>query len=284
MKKRTAICVIAMLLLTMSGAATVHAESYQGKDTWKVAFDGERMNSNFGNSSLSDDLPREFQPGDDVTFSIALENTAEKATDWYMTNEVLTTLEDSQKAASGGNYTYRLTYTDSLGGQRTLYDSESVGGEKEGAKSEGLHEATDSLEEFLYLDRLEAGQRGAVSLYVKVDGETQGNDYQDTLSSLQMNFAAEQAQTAGREENTQPTTTPTTSAGGGTQNTSESKDAAGATQAAGQPKAGEQPSGKAVQTGDERNMLPWTLASLASGLALLALAVGEHRRKKGGRA
>ena len=30
-----------------------------------------------------------------------------------------------------------------------------------------------------------------VELYVQLEGETQGNDYQDTLARLQMNFAVE---------------------------------------------------------------------------------------------
>ena len=50
-----------------------------------------------------------------------------------------------------------------------------------------------SLEEFFYLDRLVPGGDGIVTLKVELDGETQGNTYQNTLASLQMNFAVEKA-------------------------------------------------------------------------------------------
>lgn len=48
------------------------------------------------------------------------------------------------------------------------------------------------LEEHFYLDRLNNGETGFVNLTVKLDGETQGNDYQQTLAQLQMDFAVEE--------------------------------------------------------------------------------------------
>ena len=47
------------------------------------------------------------------------------------------------------------------------------------------------MEDHFYLDRLESGQNASVHLFVGLDGETQGNAYQDTLAKLQMNFAVE---------------------------------------------------------------------------------------------
>ena len=55
----------------------------------------------------------------------------------------------------------------------------------------GLHEATGALQNYFYLDSLKTGQSGTITLYVALDGETQGNSYQDTLADLQMNFAVE---------------------------------------------------------------------------------------------
>ena len=57
------------------------------------------------------------------------------------------------------------------------------------------------MENYFYLDRLESGQSGSVSLYVQLEGETQGNDYQDTLARLQMNFAVEKVETKKVIEN-----------------------------------------------------------------------------------
>lgn len=56
----------------------------------------------------------------------------------------------------------------------------------------GLHEATKELErQFFLVDTLSKGQTGKVELTVTLEGETQGNDYQDTLADLTMEFAVE---------------------------------------------------------------------------------------------
>ena len=47
------------------------------------------------------------------------------------------------------------------------------------------------MEDYFYLDRLDSGETGVIQLYVQLDGETQGNDYQNTLARLKMNFAVE---------------------------------------------------------------------------------------------
>ena len=51
---------------------------------------------------------------------------------------------------------------------------------------------------FFSLDTLEPGENGTVNLTVGLDGESQGNIYQDTLAKLMMNFAV--------EDNSNPTT------------------------------------------------------------------------------
>ncbi len=84
-----------------------------------------------------------------------------------------------------------MTYYDPSGAEVVLYDSETVGGEGTSYVGKGLEQATDSLDDFFYLDRLDAGKAGSVHLKVILDGETQGNGYQDTLARLQMNFAVE---------------------------------------------------------------------------------------------
>ncbi|WP_418747527.1 sortase B protein-sorting domain-containing protein [Frisingicoccus sp.] len=242
MKKRI-LCFTTMLLLMAGSVLTVQAEEHQGDAGWTVEFNGEKMESNFSTGSLSDVILA-MQPGDKATVSLSLKNSADYTTDWYMTNEVLSSLEDSQSVANGGAYTYILTYTNSAGEATTLYSSEAVGGEKTSNAGEGLHEATDSLKDYLYLERLDAGKSGRISLEVALDGETQGNAYQDTLADLQMNFAVEKV--------TAPTTTTTTPTG-------EKK------------KPGEQ--GTVVQTGDTSRLGLWSAVALISGVVLLILAV-----------
>lgn len=170
---------------------TAKADELQGNDDWQVEFSQEKeMLANFSTQSFADVLDS-MQPGDSAAFAVTIKNSYEKTTDWYMTNRVLQSLEDASKTASGGAYSYALTYTDADNQILTIYNSDAVGGENAVESLQGLHEATSAVEDYFYLDTLEAGESGLVQIYVKLDGETQGNDYQDTLARLQLNFAVE---------------------------------------------------------------------------------------------
>ena len=211
----------------------------------------------------------ELQPGDDITITLNLKNDNASAANWYMTNEVLQSLEETAgSGASGGAYEYELTYTDPAGAREVLFTSDTVGGENNGSRV-GLKAATSGLEDFLYLDTLSPGQRGVVTLRVALDGETQGNDYQNTLASLQMNFAVDTTtvnnQTVTRvvDENGNPILVDDN----------------------GDPVADDDGGSHArtgiVRTGDENNLLPYVAAAGVSGLLLLILAIiGIKERKK----
>ncbi len=178
------------LWLAISPVSGAYAETYYSGEDWQVAFTSDgKMDSSFKSSDM-DDVIYGLQPGDSAILSIDLRNDNASATDWYMTNEVLQSLEDTSRAAAGGAYAYRLSYTAASGEETVLFDSDTVGGEGT-AGGEGLHEATNALSEYFFLDTLNRGQSGRVRLEVTLDGETQGNGYQDTLAKLQMNFAVE---------------------------------------------------------------------------------------------
>lgn len=191
MKKR--ILCLAMTMLMVAGASfTANAEDYEGGKDWTVSFTGEAMESNFKSAEMTEEI-LQIQPGDSITLQVNLKNDGKNKTDWYMANEVLQTLEESKDSAEGGAYTYILTYYDPDGAETVLYSSEVVGGEEDTSKEgEGLHQATATLKDYFYLDRLAETETALVKLYVKLDGETQGNDYQDTLARLKMNFAVEE--------------------------------------------------------------------------------------------
>ncbi len=211
----------------------------------------------------------ELQPGDDITITLNLKNDNASAANWYMTNEVLQSLEETAgSGASGGAYEYELTYTDPAGAREVLFTSDTVGGENSSSRV-GLKAATSGLEDFLYLDTLSPGQRGVVTLRVALDGETQGNDYQNTLASLQMNFAVDTTtvnnQTVTRvvDENGNPILVDDN----------------------GNPVADDDGGSHArtgiVRTGDENDLLPYVAAAGVSGLLLLILAIiGIKERKK----
>lgn len=187
-------------LLLASGVLAltpVSAMEFTGSDDWSVSFDGSKMNSNFKSSSISESVSK-MQPGDTAYFEVSLSNQYSESTDWYMSNEVLQTLEDTQTVAEGGAYSYTLTYIDPDGKSTLLYsnDTDTIGGSENGGEYiidgyEGLEQATTSLKDYFYLDSLGSKKGGKVTLKVRLEGETQGNDYQDTAAKLQLNFAVE---------------------------------------------------------------------------------------------
>lgn len=179
--------------LLASMAMTAYAETSHGNPDWAVTFTSEKkMVSNFKTADLNDVILG-IQPGDNVIITLALKNENNTATDWYMTNEVLYSLEDRSANAgtSGGAYTYKLAYTGPDGEEDILFDSDTVGGEGASGAGEGLRQATDALSDYFFLDTIKKGQSGKIVLEIALDGDTQGNDYQNTLADLQMNFAVE---------------------------------------------------------------------------------------------
>lgn len=270
MKKRYQCLALAACLL-MGSAVTVQAEEYTANG-WKTRYEGGKMTSNFDSSDVAGSVSR-LLPGDSVTIQLALENGDRKSTDWYMTNEVLSSLEDSQEAASGGAYTYILTYTDSAGEVTTLYSSENVGGEKNSPSGEGLHEVFQ--EDYFYLDRLDSGKNGSVSLTVALDGETNGNGYQNTLAKLQMAFAVEPVNGGGGSGGSGG------SGGGGS-----SDNGSGETPGGGGPSGGASSVAftlGSVQTGDTSSLMLWSVLALAAGLGLMVFGLICFRREKGGK-
>ena len=261
--KRNWMGLLLVCSMMLGDGATAFAEDYQGDPGWAVDFTGSGMESNFNTSDINDAIYN-LQPGDSIDISVALKNTGANDADWWMTNKVLQSLEDSQRVAASGGYSYILTYQPPRGELETLYSSDTVGGERTGDMDvgEGLHEATESLSEYFYLDTLKAGEQGTISLTVALDGETQGNTYQDTLANLTLNFAVEE------RRNPVPVND-------GEEGEPEGETPEGETQTRRPPK-----------TSDDSNLMLYVWISLGSGLALLALALyGLYRagkKEKGG--
>ena len=203
MRKRI-LCLAMVTMMVLGVPMTAHAEDFEGAKDWEVTFSGKAMESNFSGSDAADEVLQNLQPGDSIHLQVALSNESGKPSDWYMKNEVIESLEDNSIAA-GGAYTYILTYVDPDGKESVIYSNNRVGGELNNlareSVEEGLHQATNTLDkEYFYLDRLSKGEQASVHLTVALDGETQGNDYQDTLAKLRMDFAAEVVKTTTRKD------------------------------------------------------------------------------------
>ena len=163
------------------------AEHLSGGSGWTVTYTSNgTMSDNYSSSQFADSLSA-LQPGDDITLTVALKHQNASEGDWYMSNEVIKTLESG--AASGSAYSYKLTYHSAAGSDRMLYDSTTVGGDN----SNGLIDATNGLDDYFFLETLKNGQSASVTLEITLDGETEGNAYFETLAQLRMKFAVEGA-------------------------------------------------------------------------------------------
>lgn len=249
--KRKMMCLVMAAVMTVGMGTTVSAKEFQGEKSWLVEFDGDGMESNFRSSELAEEIYR-IQPGDTIELQVNVGNTSDSETDWYMTNEVLQSLEDTQSVAKGGAYGYELIYVDPDGEETVLYSSDIVGGE-DTTGGEGLHQATGALEDYFYLGRLESGENGRVLLTVELEGETQGNDYQDTLARLQMNFVVEEVE-------------PNTVVEQGEDNVIN--------------RVVKKVVTTAPKTGDPTQMLGMCAAALVSGIVLLILAVVSMKKRR----
>ena len=168
MKKRL-FSVILLLALIASLSAPVFADHLTGDPSWTVTFTtAAKIESSFKTSEIQDAVST-LQPGDDITVTITLRNKYKESVDWYMMNSIIKSM-------------------------RELYNSEKVGGQlaaDDTTTPEGLHEVNDALKDYFYLEAMPTNGTGVVTLTVALEGETQGNRYQDTLADLRMRFAAE---------------------------------------------------------------------------------------------
>lgn len=188
--KKNILALILILSLMLTIPLVVSADHLSGGTGWTVRFTtDDKLVSNFKSSAIADAVVN-LQPGDDITFTIKLLNDSTKTIDWYMLNEIVKSLEDSSKA-SGGAYAYHLEYTDSKGNPDTIYDSDKVGGERKGSEPVGLHEVDSALKSYIALETMKPGKSGTLVLKVSLDGESQGNSYQNTLAQLRLRFAVE---------------------------------------------------------------------------------------------
>jgi len=236
---RNAYKAAACIMLAGMLATTVHADEKGG---WDAYYDGgSRIESTFSQDQLNKILS-DLQPGDSAELTVNLQNRYKENIDWWLRNEVFQSFEDSAKSAEGGAYSYTLTYYSPSNEEVVLYTSDAVGGDE----TEGLKEATEALkdEEYIHLGDTDPGKSAKVVLVVRLDGETQGNGYQDTLAKLDLQFAV--------EVNTTETVPP------------------------------EPIRRKRIipNTGDFTNMMPWMIACTASGIVILLIALYRLREEE----
>ena len=179
--RKKLLCLLLALLLLCSISVLASAEALAGDVTFTAA--GRMEEENFNVDQVFSGL----EPGDERSYTVYVHNRHPQTTRWYMSNEVLKSLEESAAAGKilGGAYSYKLTWN-GPGGSQVIYDSTSddqqhvnfVGGDEGFDNRVGLHEATSNLEDFFFLDTLNSGQ--------------------NTAARIQMNFAVELKDAGGK--------------------------------------------------------------------------------------
>ena len=270
---------------------TVFAELIPTEKSWSVSFTEKKvMVSDFKTKEM-DDQVYGLQPGDYTDIVLNLKNDYDETVDWYMTNKVLKSLEDTRAedtGLQGGAYSYILTFKNTSTGKETvLFSSDRVGGEGESKSGVGLHQATGALQDWFYLDTFKKGEGGTLTLRVALEGETQGNDYQDTLAQLQMQFAVELRPAYDEPDTTTTTTTTTrtTTATSTTTTRTTTKDSSSSSSK--HTTHTSTTHREIVKTGDYTDTIPYIIAAGVSGLVFLLLAfysLKERRKQKGGQA
>ncbi len=182
--------------VTFIGSTTV-AQAKEQDLSWTVTYNGGESFSTTGEGANKSTI-EDAMPGDTLTYNVTYANNATTAQDFYLSTSVLSSLEDNSinggsSSATGGAYTYKITYTAPGKGAKTIFDSETIGGDN--TAKEGLNQASGSNGSFVNVGTLAQGQSGVVTLTIKLDGNTQDNSYMATLAKLGFQFGTVEAGT-----------------------------------------------------------------------------------------
>lgn len=169
MKKRL-LCLLTVMVLSLSAtmnvcAAGVPTVKFDGSKTLTTELDGEAF----------DDTFKGMLPGESRTQSIQLENTFDKAVDFYMNVKVLKAFEDLEKAA-GAAYSVKLAVT--KGDATTVIygtgdDAATIGG----VDGKGLYSLNGSLNDSFLVATLAKGETAKIEFSIAIDGVSFNNNY-----------------------------------------------------------------------------------------------------------
>ena len=137
---------------------TVHAEELTGSRDWLVEFDGEEMQSNFSSQEMAEGDLWNSSGRHHGICRCPSRNSGKDAMDWYLSNEILKSLEERKPGGRRSLYLSSGLYGWGRRGDAPLRQQYGRRRGKAPRQGEGLHQATNALEDFLYLDQLDTGE------------------------------------------------------------------------------------------------------------------------------
>lgn len=169
------ICLLMAGAFILGQSLFVNADDGDGIQYNEVVFDGKNMTDNFSPESFSG-----MTPGDEKTVEIVLKNTGSKA-DWYMKNSIASELADGY-VKSGGAFEYEVKH-----GDQVLFSSKKI---TDNNADNDINKSIESINDYVYLGTFAPGAESKISIRIKIEGETQTNTYQESLSQVFAQFAA----------------------------------------------------------------------------------------------
>jgi len=177
--------------------------------SWDVTYTDNKLVSTYevAKSTITD-----MMPGDTIKFSVAYKNAENKSVDFYLSTDVLNSLEDKaadgsvSDGASGGAYSYKISNLVN-GETKVIFDSKILGGE---SSVKGLNQVKSNLPDgkspYFELGVLPAGSKenpssGTVEIVIELDGNSQDNSYMYKLATLDLKFGVEETKTSTNETN-----------------------------------------------------------------------------------
>lgn len=187
MKKRIMTLVLA-LVLTVAGLAgqTTLAHAAEEYD-WVATYDGsDTIKTTKDDKVQTEKIKKKLEavlPGDTIKFKIGYKNDDKNDADFYLSTDITNYLEDTKKA-SGGGYTYKISYKTPTDSARIdVYSNDMVGGDET-----GLSQVDTGSNTYFRIGTLKNGQTGYVEIEIALDGNTQDNSYMATLAALDIKF------------------------------------------------------------------------------------------------
>ena len=181
------------VVATTFGAKSITANAETESINWQVTYTGSKIESTY---DVNKSTIENAMPGDTIEYSVDYVNGTSSPASFYVSADVVKSLEEGA-TATGGAYSYKITYT---GSEVPLFDSETVGGDAgEGADAViGLDQVNGNEGAYFSLGTVAAGDKGTVTVSITLDGNSQNNNYMSTLAQLEIKFGAEPTADATR--------------------------------------------------------------------------------------